>query len=53
MRQPVAYFTKEVNSSLAKQPLSINGSLSKPGLTFFSKIGHWLSNSVTYMCHQA
>ena len=33
----VAYFTKEVNPSLAKLPLNFNGSLAKLGLTSIVK----------------
>ena len=33
----VAYFTKEVNPSLAKQPLKFNGGFAKLGLTSIVK----------------
>ena len=34
---PVAYFTKEVNSRLAKRPLVFNGHLANRGLTSLVK----------------
>ena len=39
---PVAYFTKKVNTSLAKSPLKFNGRLSRLGLT---SAGHCWVNS--------
>ena len=37
---PVAYFTKEVNPSLAKPPLDFNGSSAKAWDNFLNKTGH-------------